>query len=210
MKKLFVAAFFALFAVASFAQVSWNAKAGINMSTLSGIKDGDMKMKVGYQFGVGMEYAFNDTWAIQPSLLFITKGAKAEESEDGETYSETYNPMYLQLPIMAAVRFKVSDGMNLVINAGPYLAYGIGGKVKSEYSYEGESESEKANIFGDGEDELDAERFDFGLGAGVTAEFGKFFVGIDGQFGLTQLLKDVEDDYNPKNTTISLSVGYKF
>lgn len=77
MKKLFATAFFALFAVASFAQVSWNAKAGINMSSFSGA-DG-LDMKVGYQLGVGMEYAFNDTWSLQPSLLFITKGAKAEE-----------------------------------------------------------------------------------------------------------------------------------
>lgn len=210
MKKLFVVALFAFFASASFAQVSWNAKAGVNMSTLSGIEDSDLKMKVGYQFGVGMEYAFNDTWAIQPSLMFISKGAKAEYKDEEDTETTTYNPLYLQLPIMAAARFKVSDGMNLVINAGPYLAYGVGGKVTQEYSYDGGTESEKANIFGDGEDEMDAKRFDFGLGAGVTAEFGKFLVGIDATFGLTKLLKDTEDKYNPKNTTVALSVGYKF
>lgn len=106
--------------------------------------------------------------------------------------------MYLQLPIMAAVRFKVSDGMNLVVNAGPYLAYGIGGKAK----FENEGESEKMDFFDN------SKKFDFGLGVGVTAEFGKIFVGLDGAFGLTKLAEMEEGSL--KNQTFGLSVGYKF
>lgn len=117
--------------------------------------------------------------------------------------------MYLELPIMAAARFAVSDNMNIVVSAGPYLAYGIGGKYKNEVSasYQGETESvtEKSDIFG--KDGLDAKRFDFGLGVGVALEINKFFVGLNGEFGLTKL---TDGDNAPKNTNFSIGVGYKF
>ena len=40
------------------------------------------------------------------------------------------NPMYLELPILAAARFAIGDGQNIVVKAGPYLAFGIAGKYK--------------------------------------------------------------------------------
>lgn len=49
-----------------------------------------------------------------------TKGAKEDEV--------TMNAVYLELPVMAAARIKVADNTNIVISAGPYLAYGVGGK----------------------------------------------------------------------------------
>lgn len=52
-------------------------------------------------------------------------------------------------------------------------------------------------------------RFDFGLGIGVAYEINKFFVGLDGEFGLTKLF-DVEKGSAPKNLNFSIGVGYKF
>ena len=50
MKKLFVLVLVAMVSTVTFAQISWNAKAGINMSKLTGGEGADMK--VGYQLGV--------------------------------------------------------------------------------------------------------------------------------------------------------------
>lgn len=209
MKKGLILVLFALVSVVSYSQISWNAKVGMNMSNFTG--DMDTDMKIGFNVGVGMEYQFTEMWSIQPSLMLTTKGAKTEDSftEDGASVKleETYNPMYLELPIMAAARFAISDNMNIVISAGPYLAYGIGGKykVKGSASYEGESasETEKTDIFGDD----GFNRFDFGLGVGAALEINKFFVGLNGEFGLTKL---VDGDGAPKNTNFSIGVGYKF
>ncbi len=211
MKKGLIFVLFALVSLVSFSQISWNAKVGMNMSNLTDVDDSSMK--IGYNVGVGMEYQISDMWSIQPSLMLTTKGAKTDLSVSESGYSvkteETYNPMYLELPIMAAARFAVSDNMNIVVSAGPYLAYGIGGKYKNEVSasYQGETESvtEKSDIFG--KDGLDAKRFDFGLGVGVALEINKFFVGLNGEFGLTKL---TDGDNAPKNTNFSIGVGYKF
>ena len=79
-----------------------------------------MNAKIGFKLGGGFEYAFNDTWSLQPSLYLTSKGAKKDEL--------TINAYYLELPVMAAARFNVADNTNLVVNAGPYLACGIAGK----------------------------------------------------------------------------------
>lgn len=184
MKKGLIFVLFALVSVVSFSQISWNAKVGMNMSNFTG--DSDTDMKVGFQAGVGMEYAFSDMWSLRPSLMFTTKGAKIGEA--------TATPMYLQLPVMAAASFAIADAQNIVVKAGPYFAYGIAGKYKLD--------DEKEDFFTDG-----TKKFDAGLGVGVAYEINKFFVDLTGEFGLTKLY-DV--DGSPKNINFSIGVGYKF
>ena len=223
MKKGLIFVLFALVSIVSYSQISWNAKVGMNMSNVT--KMDDAKMKIGGYVGVGMEYQFTEMWSIQPSLLFTTKGAKAESNDEGEKEKYTYNPMYIELPVMAAARFAIADGQNIVVKAGPYFAFGIGGKEKYEYG----NKEYKTDIFkgvkldedGDETDDsgLGGKRFDLGIGVGVTYEINKFFIDLTGEFGLTKLM-DMEGKYNvatdtndkisPKNMNFSIGVGYKF
>ena len=122
MKKGLIFVLFALVSIVSYSQISWNAKVGMNMSNFTG--DADTDMRVGFNVGVGMEYQFTDMWSIQPSLMFTQKGAKLGDIKA--------NPMYLELPVMAAARFAVVDGQNVVVKAGPYLACGLGVGVAYE------------------------------------------------------------------------------
>ena len=92
MKKSVLFVLFALISVAGFSQITgWNAKVGMNFSNYTG--DLDLNAKVGFKLGGGFEYAFNDTWSLQPSLFLTSKGAK----KDGNSI----NAMYLELPVMA-------------------------------------------------------------------------------------------------------------
>ena len=185
MKKSVLFVLFALISVAGFSQITgWNAKVGMNFSNYTG--DLDLNAKV----GGGFEYAFDDTWSLQPSLFLTGKGAKKDEV--------TINAYYLELPVMAAARFNVADNTNLVVNAGPYFACGVAGKVKADMG----NVEYKEDTFGD--DAL--KRFDAGLGVGVALEFGRIIAGLDGQFGLV----DVQKVGNPKNMNFSIVVGYKW
>lgn len=120
MKRNLVFVLFALVSVVGFSQVSWNAKVGMNISNYTG--DFDMNAKVGFKIGGGMEYGFNEIWSLQPSLFVSSKGVKKDEL--------SVNAVYLELPVMAAARFKVADNTNIVLSAGPYFACGIGGNSK--------------------------------------------------------------------------------
>ena len=197
MKKGLIFVLFALVSIVSYSQISWNAKVGMNMSNYTG--DMDTDMKIGFNVGVGMEYQFSDMWSIQPSLMLTQKGAKIKE--DGETMK--FNPMNLEIPVLAAARFAVADNQNIVVKAGPYFAFGVAGKVKVG--------DDKADFFGDGDDQFGGKRFDCGIGVGVAYEIGKFFVGLDGEFGFTNVVDFKSDGVsNPKNMNFSIGVGYKF
>ena len=195
MKKGLIFVLFALVSIVSYSQISWNAKVGMNMSNFTG--DADTDMRVGFNVGVGMEYQFTDMWSIQPSLMFTQKGAKLGDIKA--------NPMYLELPVMAAARFAVVDGQNVVVKAGPYLACGIAGKykiagVKSDFF--GDDAAKRFDILMEG-----AKKFDAGLGVGVAYEINKFFIDLTGEFGLTKIY---DGDGAPKNINFSIGVGYKF
>ena len=73
----------------------------------------DTDMRIGFNVGVGMEYQFSDMWSIQPSLMFTQKGAKQDEVK--------MNPMYLEIPVLAAARFAIADNQNIVVKVGPYF-----------------------------------------------------------------------------------------
>lgn len=195
MKKFGLFLLFMAVSVAGFSQVTWNAKAGLNFSNWS---SGDADTKVGFKIGGGMEYAFNDIWAIQPSLFVSSKGIKASVSEGNTSAKATCNQVYLEIPVMGAARIQVANTTNLVFSAGPYMAYGIGGKTSLKINGAFNS-NEKVNTFS----ELD--RFDCGFGLGFAAEFDRLVVGLDGQFGVVEIT-----DGGPKNQNFSLSVGYKF
>ena len=192
MKKGLIFVLFALVSIVSYSQISWNAKVGMNMSNFTG--DSDTDMRVGFNVGVGMEYQFTDMWSIQPSLMISQKGGKSDLGEDGTV---KYNPMYLEIPVLAAARFAIADNQNIVVKAGPYFAFGVAGK----YKYDGVDEKE--DVFGDD----GWKRFDAGLGVGVAYEINKFFVDLTGEFGLTKI---ADGDGAPKNMNFSIGVGYKF
>lgn len=201
MKKSLLFVLFALVSMVSFAQISWNAKVGMNMSNFTGSDETDMK--IGFNVGVGMEYQFTEMWSIQPSLIFTTKGAKAKIKGKGYEVKVTNNPMYLEIPVLAAVRFAVADNQNVVVKAGPYFAFGVAGEQKTE----SRSGSQKSDIFGNGDVQGAMKRFDAGLDVGVAYEINKFFIDLTGELGLAKLSNI---DNSVRNLNFSIGVGYKF
>lgn len=198
MKKIiFMIVFVALSSFVN-AQVQWNVKAGLNVSTLTGA---NADMKVGYHLGVGAELPLAKSFYLQPSFLLTAKGATG--SSFG--FDATINPIYLELPVMFAYKIPVSKSSNFVLSAGPYFAYGIAGKV----SIESEGVEANINCFGSGDHDLGMERFDLGLGIGGALEFNKFLVGLNVSYGLLNVAPEIYDGTS-HNVNIGLSVGYRF
>lgn len=213
MKRIYKLTLVALIAFSStslFAQspIKFGIDAGVNLSNSSLDDSGvDKKAKVGFQIGVVAEYEFAPDFFLQSGLSFTTKGSKYEEKVSSHDESVTFNQMYLQLPIYAAYKLEVTPDMKIVFNAGPYMAYGIGGKTKwknptigGDAVYTG---TLKEDTFGD--DGL--KRFDFGLGGGVGAEFSQIFVGLKYELGLADISRG-QASY--RNRSASLTVGYRF
>ena len=74
MKKSILTVLFALICTMGFSQVSFNVKAGLNLSSYIGENSDHSEFKPGARIGVGMEYQFNDMISLQPSLFFWVSG----------------------------------------------------------------------------------------------------------------------------------------
>lgn len=204
---------FAIVCSAGFAQLSFNGKIGLNLSSYIGDGSDGAKFKPGVKVGLGMEYAFNDLVALQPSLFFSQKGAVYNiddlgiEGIAGASGEVRANQLYLEIPVNVQFRFDVADNIDLLFATGPYLACGVGGKTKTEVNvnvggFEA-SDSEKINTFGD--DGAGLRRFDAGWGVGIGLDINRILVGLDTQFGFCNLYED-----GPHNANISITVGYRF
>ena len=208
-KKLITTLLLLLVCLSGYSQISWNAKAGINISNI--INFGDVDFKPGYQVGVGMDYYFNDHWGVQPSLLLISKGYKdkgdyyfppfMENSEKLKSYDITDNKVYVELPLLLTYRFNVSEKFKLIFSGGGYIGYGIAGKSKNTNTLlDGSTKKDKVDSFSAG-----VEKFDTGLAAGAALEYNdKYSIGLSSDFGL----KSTQARF--KNRTYGLSFGYRF
>lgn len=185
--------------------ISFGVNAGANMSNLSGDID-DAKSKAGFQAGLTVDLNVPLTGLfVQSGVSFTTKGTKLDRPEVDD-YS--INAMYLQVPIRIGYKFSALDLVGLNINAGPYYAYGIGGKSKpgKESDLPEHAFYKKRDTFGD--DGL-LKKNDFGLTVGVGAEFlGFLTLNLGYEFGLTNIAKDGDEKIRTRNGY--LTVGYKF
>lgn len=168
--------------------VTVGVKAGVNLSTL----DGDVKHTKSvfkYQFGITADIALSNNLYVMTGLDLQTKGTKSKSDIK-------YNPMYIQLPAHLGYKFSLSPSVKFVVNAGPYVAYGIGGKVK------GDGNNEK--IFGNNK----FKKLDYGVGGGIGFEISKLCINGGYDFGLNDIsdMKDVK----VKNRNAYVTLGYKF
>jgi len=184
------------------AQIKYGPKIGLNLSTMT-LKSGgvaaDPTTLVGFHVGVITEIPIKGNFVLQPALLFSSKGSKY--SFLGEEVS--ISPGFLEIPVNAVYKFDVGS-MKLFLNAGPYFAYGISGKIKAA----GESQSIK---FGT-DDNADIKPFDLGVNFGIGLEINNILVSVSYDLGLLNLVPgtDGTDDTDAKTKTIGISVGYLF
>lgn len=186
--------------------MSWNAKAGVNVSNITELDAADTKL--GYQLGVGLDYYFTKHWGVQSSLMFINKGYKLKgdynypigESAPEKSYDLKVTRGYLEIPLMLAYRINLSKNDKLVLNGGGYMSYGISGHyINTETLEDGTKKENKVSSFTNG-----MEKFDAGLCAGVSYEYKKYFIGVFADLGLTKT------ESITKNKTLGLNIGYKF
>lgn len=206
MKKILSVLVIAMLAVTASAQVTWNSKAGVGISSCI-LSDGGEDPKAHFvgKLGAGMEYPLSSNFSLMPSAEVAFKGAKWSFEYAGYYVDQTVDIYYLQIPVLGAYRFNLTNRLNLVAKAGPYFAFGFAGKV-DQYAYSGgSSASISAGVFSE---EVGGKRFEVGLDFGLDLEFRRWVVGAEYEFGITPLVK--ENGASARNSAIYVTVGYKF
>lgn len=170
---------FAISLVAVTAKAQYlGVKGGLNLSNLR-LDDVDSEnMRVGYHFGAFLNLPISDGFAIQPEVLYSTKGSKAEYHQDlgflGQFDADTkFKLDYIDVPILAV--FRVGDAFE--IHAGPYIGF----LMNSKFEVDGDVELE---------DDLDKDNFksmDYGLTGGIAINFSAIQVGARYNYGLQKI-----------------------
>lgn len=190
-------------------KVTAGVKAGMNLSTITGDAD-DVDSKFGYHVGVTIDYELTENLFLMSGVEFTTKGAKEKgEMETGYDWNAdvelTVNPMYLQVPIHFGYKLDIAKETKMVFRAGPYVAFGVGGKAKLTGNYIAD---EKTNVFKTN----GYKNFDFGFGLGTGVEFKKYALNVGYDFGVTNIdnTKDKDERETFRNGNFHIGLGYKF
>jgi len=188
------------------AQTTFGMRAGLNLTNVyQKNEQGEMKgldWIPGFQIGVVADYPLLVDLSFQPGILFATQGAKSETTLFGYKTKIDFTLNYIQIPI----NLQYKHNKILLVQAGPYLGYGIGGKVNMEISDGKKTVSNSEKIkFGSGDD-ADFKAFDFGFGFGAGLQLGN----IQAVLGYNRGLVKLDPDVDMKNIGLALTVTYLF
>jgi Outer membrane protein beta-barrel domain len=179
-------------------------KGGINLANLYVDDASDENLKVGLNAGLFFKVPFTEFFAIQPEILYSSKGSKVTYDNwilgEGEY---RFNLNYIEVPVLAV--FNIGPHFNL--HAGPYAAFLASANIK---------DMRDDGTIADAND-LNADnfnRFDYGLAGGAALEFSNFTIGARYNYGLKEIGKSgnlsgelVRDS---KNSVASFYIGFGF
>lgn len=204
-------------------------RAGVNLSNV-GAKDIqgdkiDTKIVPGFHAGLTFDIPVADEFYIQPGALFSTKGFKQEVvASSVANYTRKETPYYVEVPVNFIFKPELGNG-NLLLGAGPYVAYGLGGKYKNDGNlgslglstngdlefvndYDDQSSTSDKSVYG--------KPLDYGGNLLVGYEFSnKLSAQLNAQLGMANLIPKnggakPDADAKFKNVGFGISLGYKF
>ena len=175
-------------------------KGGLNASSLFYDSQGvsNKNERIGFHAGVFAQVPAGEFFAVQPELLYTTKGASADYNLLGFNGANTFRLNYAELPVLAT--FKLGQAVEL--QAGPYVAYLLNSNINSN------------GDFGTGTGALNRNNFnkvDYGIAGGLNIYFGKAFIGARYEQGLQRIANGGAARTllgNAKNGVGLVSVGF--
>lgn len=181
-------------------KVRTGLKGGLNASSLFYDSQGvnNKSERIGFHAGVFAQAPLGEFFAIQPELLYMTKGASADYNVLGFNGTNTFKLNYAELPVLAT--FKLGQAVEL--QAGPYISYLLNSNINSNGDFGTGASAINRNNFN---------KLDYGIAGGLNIYFGKAFIGARYEQGLQRIAnsgaaRTLLD--NAKNGVGLVSVGF--
>ena len=184
MKKVILLVLAILISASGFSQeIDLGIKAGANFSSITDAQG--LSNKTGFLAGAFVGAKFGDKIGLQVDLLYSQQGAEFDTG--------SFDLTYVNVPVV--LKYYLFKGLNL--QAGPQFGFNIDDDITvvvNNVQEKAMAESfDLSGVVGIG--------FDLPLGIRVDCRYN---------FGLTEVIKSDTDTNSPKNTVISLSLGYSF
>jgi Outer membrane protein beta-barrel domain len=184
-------------------KLKFGLKGGVNFSNLYTQDVETNDVLIGFNAGLFAKLPIAEMFAIQPELLYTTKGAKLTYNNYFVNGSAKFNLNYIELPVLLVINLT----NNFNIHAGPYVAYLVDGKATND------AQGTLLDIQNNLKNE-DYNKFDTGLAVGVGFDADKIGFGVRYNYGLQKVGKErsfLGTNYtfpDGKNSVINLYLSY--
>lgn len=181
-------------------------KVGLTSSTITGDDAEGAESLNGFSGGAFATFQLSPAFAIQPEILYMSKGASVDFEDD---FTADLKLRYIEVPLLAKYSFGTGP-LRPAVFAGPALAFRTGCEIEIE------SGSGAGQSFDCEDDDVDLTAFkstDFGgiLGVGFDYDLGGAALVLDARLGLgLTSIDNTDSDADAKNRAWSFLVGASF
>jgi len=172
--------------------------AGLNLARVEGEGTDDLSSRTGWLAGVALGLNLSPRFTIQPGVVYTFKGAKENDSQGVEQGTFTFK--YIQIPVLAQIRFPGTSNFTPFITLGPALGIEAGCTLKE---VDGESS--------DCADEPDfpgLKSTDLTVIGGAGVDFGSVTLALRYDYGISGILDESDED-KAYNRVLSVVAGFK-
>ncbi|ULQ55246.1 PorT family protein [Flavihumibacter rivuli] len=142
----------------------------------------------GLQAGISYQAGITPIFSLVPELYFAMKGGTIKGNSPLTKAKTTLRINSLEMPLLARLHLN-----KLYINAGPYVGYNVGGRLKVDASNTSSASTTKLSF---GSSDADFKRWDVGfqVGAGYNFSLNQSTVTLDARYGygMVNISPDVE------------------
>jgi hypothetical protein len=184
------------------AQVTFSLRGGMNMSTITFPKAARMVPR--FNAGTNLEFQFDDRWSLVTGPYYSGKGCIYGRTVlGGRPDSFTVHLNYIELPVKIAYTITENESKRLLSGAGPYIAYGFGGRQKAKGG-----SFEKVTFH---RPTYEYKRLDFGYNIFLAYEVARNLdLQLDFSKSIINIVRDpYKEDPKERNQVISLSFLFR-
>ena len=174
---------------------TFGVRAGVNLPWMQVIDRKNRGMRVGYHAGLVADYGIIKSIHLKTGVLVSQKGFSDTPTtrRDGAivSYKRKGTPLYIEVPVLGSYRYSMSRHMQFQADLGPYLAYGIGGKL--DVTFDDGVGNRSPDYFGS---ESSYRRFDVGVQVGAGLKVSHLYLGVAFQGGLFNINRGTSKLFN--------------
>ena len=210
-------------------QLSFGVSAGSNLSTMSiylrDLNTFRINPIFGYNVNLIAQYKLNPSLALWTGLSINQKGFNQHikyyySPRVDSTADMTSRLTYLELPIYLIFNTNLNQ-TNLFYGLGPYLSYGLQGKITTEITGRNDMSITDNMKWNKSYDYIKSDlvksygytnlkRLDFGVGTMVGITVKNFMLTASYKYGLNNIMWEYFQDEKMSNSSLSISIGYFF
>lgn len=202
---------------------TFGLKIGVNLQNVYGKEDNGDKIEsdltTKWAAGINAEIPVATDFYFQPGLTIGTKGAKFQGAGGSAGDDVKLNLYYLDIPLNFIYKPMLGNG-HLLLGFGPYVGFGIGGKVITENgSNDSEADVEYRGTVSTADQNSATAAFFKRTDAGANILAGYEFSNrlsfqLNSQIGIANIIPEYEGQTATKaktrNIGFGLSLGYRF